>query len=56
MKDGLMCYDVVHAVSKVEIFDYYYDTYGKNGIQDIKWTDGSVNTKLWSNSNKKSKK
>jgi hypothetical protein len=56
MKDKLICYDIVQAGSRVEIFDYYYDTYGKSGIQNIKWTDGNVNPRVWSNSSKKSKK
>lgn len=53
--EGQVCYDVVQASSQVEIFDYYYDFYGKGGIQNIKWTDGTVNPKVWSDPTKKKK-
>ena len=38
------------ADSKVEIFDTYYDKY-KEGLQDIGWTMGTMNSRTW-NSNK----
>ena len=43
-------YDIVMADSKVEIFDTYYDKY-KEGLQDIGWTMGTMNSRNW-NSNK----
>jgi hypothetical protein len=54
--DGNIQYDIVQASSKVEIFDYYYDTYGKNGIKSFKWTDGTVSSKFYGYSIKEEKK
>jgi len=39
-------HDIVVAMSTVEIFDHYYDTY-KAGLQKIRYTKGTVNSKLW---------
>jgi hypothetical protein len=49
-------YDIVQSSSSVEIFDYYYDTYGKNSILKYEWTKGSVNPKLYRYSKKSNKK
>jgi hypothetical protein len=40
-------YDIVQAGSFVEVFDTYYDEYGKGSIQSIKWTDGRVSPKVY---------
>lgn len=49
-------YDVVQASSFVEVFDNYYDTFGKDSIQKIKWTDGTVNPKTYQYNPKGKKK
>ena len=49
-------YDVVQASGRVQIFDYYYDTYGKGNILDIRWTDGKVNPKVYGYVPKETKK
>lgn len=49
-------YDIVQAGSFVEVFDNYYDEYGKGSIQSIKWTDGRVNPKVYGYSPKESKR
>ena len=56
LNEDAISYDVVKASSKVSIFDYYYDTYGKGSPSDIKWTDGTVNPKLWDSKKSKKKK
>tara|TARA_B100000287_G_scaffold265864_1_gene250096 strand:- start:1482 stop:1775 length:294 start_codon:yes stop_codon:yes gene_type:complete len=50
-------YDIVIADSKVDIFDEYWDKY-KEGLQDIDYTHGQVNPKMWplGSSNTKGKK
>jgi len=40
------CYDIVIANKKVDIFDYYWDTY-REGLLSFKQTEGRVNPKLW---------
>ncbi len=40
-------YDIVQASSFVEVFDSYYDNLGKDSIKEIKWTDGTVNPKVY---------
>jgi hypothetical protein len=49
-------YDIVQAGGKVEIFDNYYDEYGKGAIKEIKWTDGKVNPKVYGFVPKETKK
>jgi hypothetical protein len=49
-------YDIVQASSFVEVFDNYYDTFGKDSIQKIKWTDGAVNPKTYQYNSKSKKK
>ena len=49
-------YDIVQAGGFVEVFDCYYDKYGKNSIKSIKWTDGRVNPRLYGYKIKESKK
>jgi len=40
-------YDIVQAGGKVEVFDAYYDEYGKGALKEIKWTDGRVNPRVY---------
>ena len=47
-------YDVVTANKQVDIFDYYYDKYGKNFL-DMKQSEGRINPKLWNPPGSKSK-
>lgn len=48
-------YDIVICNKQVEIFDMYWDKY-REGLKDIRWTDGRVNPKLWQSNKEKSKK
>jgi hypothetical protein len=45
--DGKICYDITRSGKRVNIFDMYYDKFGKDSIQDIRWADGKINPKLW---------
>ena len=45
--DDKICYDITRSGKRVSIFDMYYDKFGKDSIQDIRWADGKVNPKLW---------
>lgn len=49
-------YDIVQASCFVEVFDTYYDEYGKNSIKSIKWTDGRVSQKVYGYVAKQTKK
>lgn len=44
MKEDLLVYDIARG-SRVELFDYYYDTF-RNVIW-MGWTDGTVNPKTY---------
>jgi hypothetical protein len=50
--DGV-CIDISQGL-RVDIFDHYYDRYGN--VISMKWTDGRVNPKLYSEQQKKKKK
>lgn len=56
LKDNETTFDVVKASTKVSIFDYYYDNYGKGSPISIEWTDGTMNPKLWDCQKPKKKK
>jgi len=45
--DDRICYDIVRSAKQVNIFDMYYDKFGKGNIKNIRWADGKVNPKLW---------
>lgn len=45
--DGSEQYDIVQSNGSVEIFDNYYDQYGKNSLKNIQWTKGTVNPRLY---------
>jgi hypothetical protein len=49
-------YDIVQSGGKVEIFDNYYDEYGKGALKEIKWTDGKVSPKVYGFVPKETKK
>ena len=40
-------YDIVQSGSSVDVFDIYYDQYGKGNVRSIEWTDGTINPKLY---------
>ncbi len=49
-------YDIVQTGSKVELFDDYYDEYGKGALKEIKWTNGKINPKMYGYIPKETKK
>jgi hypothetical protein len=54
ISDEETAYDIVICNKQVDIFDMYWDKY-REGLKDIRWTDGRVNPKLWQ-SRKENKK
>jgi hypothetical protein len=48
-------YDIVVCNKRSQIFDMYWDKY-REGLKDIRWTDGKVNPKLWGVEPKEPKK
>jgi hypothetical protein len=54
--DDIKKYDIVQASGFVEVFDEYYDQYGKDTIKSIKWTEGRVNPRLYGYKIKEAKK
>lgn len=44
--DGEVCYDVVIANKKTDVFDHYWDHY-RNDLITFVQTEGRVNPKLW---------
>jgi len=48
-------YDIVICNKQSDIFDIYWDKY-REGLKDIRWTDGKVNPKLWQFRTEKKKK
>ena len=55
ISDEETLYDIVICNKQVEIFDMYWDKY-REGLKDIRWTDGRVNPKLWQSQTEKKKK
>jgi hypothetical protein len=49
-------YDIVQSGARIEVFDNYYDEYGKGALKEIKWTEGTVNPKTYGYVPKESKK
>ncbi len=41
--DGTQHLDVVRSGKQVNVFDFYYDKYGKDAIKRIDWGYGNVN-------------
>jgi hypothetical protein len=54
--EGKESYDIVQSSGRVEVFDYYYDNYGKGNILNIEWTDGRINPKMYGYVPKETKK
>ena len=48
-KDGEREWKDIVMGDRVPIFDSYWDTFNKNVIQDMKWTSGTMNPKMWCN-------
>ena len=48
-------YDISRAGCLVDVFDYYYDTYGKDSVMGITWSGGVVNPKTFDNANEPEK-
>ena len=48
-------YDIVICNKQSDIFDIYWDKY-REGLKDLRWTDGRVNPKLWQSRTEKKKK
>jgi hypothetical protein len=52
--DDSLCYDIVIANKKIDIFDYYWDLY-REGLKWYKQSEGRVNPKLWNITPKETK-
>ena len=55
ISDEETAYDIVICNKQVDIFDMYWDKY-REGLKDIRWTDGRVNPKLWQSRTENKKK
>ena len=53
--DGEIRYDLTRSQKAVNIFDMYYDKFGK-GVKDIQYGEGRHNPKLWGIQAPKAKK
>jgi hypothetical protein len=51
-----ICLDLCRSGRKVDIFDFYYDKYGKNSLQKIMWGYGRVNPRVWGYTSPEKKK
>ena len=45
--DGKECVDVTRSAKPSNIFDLYYDKYGKGALQAIDWGYGTINPSQW---------
>jgi len=54
--DGEIRYDLTRSQKAVNIFDMYYDKFGKDSIKKIEYGMGRHNPKLWGVQSKTSKK
>ena len=45
--DGVEYIDLTRCKKTVQLFDMYYDKYGKGAVQRIEFGFGTVNPKLW---------
>ena len=45
--DGKECLDVTRSGKQSNVFDLYYDKYGKDALQAIEWGYGTVNPSQW---------
>ena len=54
--DGVEHIDLTRCRKTVELFDMYFDKYGKGAVQKIDFGYGQANPRLWGNKPKKDKK
>ena len=54
--DGVEYIDLTRCRKTVELFDMYYDKYGKGAVQKIDFGYGQVSPKLWGYKSKDKKK
>ncbi len=54
--DGVEHIDLTRCRKTVELFDMYFDKYGKGAVQRIDFGYGTMNPKLWGNKPKETKK
>tara|TARA_B100000902_G_scaffold262884_1_gene249096 strand:- start:2205 stop:2462 length:258 start_codon:yes stop_codon:yes gene_type:complete len=54
LQDGITKFDIVTAAKQVDIFDDYWDKYGRDFI-NMTQTEGRVNPKMWIDPNGKKK-
>ena len=54
--NGVEYIDLTRCRKTVELFDMYYDKYGKGAVQRIDFGYGQVNPKLWGYKSKDKKK
>lgn len=54
--DGVEYIDLTRCRKTVELFDMYFDKYGKGAVQRIDFGYGTVNPKLWGYKSKDKKK
>lgn len=47
--EGNIWHDIVQSSAKVNIFDMYYDKFGKDTIKRLVQSEGRVNPKLYDN-------
>ena len=47
IEDGIEYMDLTRGKKMVNIFDMYYDRYGKGAVKSIDFGYGSVNPKMW---------
>ena len=45
--DGTECLDVTRSGKQANVFDLYYDKYGKGAIQKIDYGHGTIRPNLW---------
>ncbi len=45
--EGILCIDVTRSEKMVNIFDMYYDRYGKDAVQKIDFGHGTIRPNLW---------
>jgi len=53
--DGVQYIDLTRCKKTSQLFDMYYDKYGKGAVQRIDFGYGQMNPKLWGNKPKKDK-
>lgn len=42
-----ICLDLCRGGKRADIFDFYYDKYGKDSLQKISWGYGKCNPRIW---------